>query len=82
MLDEMFATFHEEEPPLFVRLAGGLDRSGDILESVLRRLETDTMARVLDLIKEHLDKVIPKEAGKHWIKGLSQRVNSAKTKQN
>ena len=78
----MFAAFHEEEPPLFVRLAGGLDRSGDILESVLRRLETDTMARVLDLIKEHLDKVIPKEAGKHWIKGLSQRVNSAKTKQN
>ena len=65
----------ENHPPLFVNLAAELDKNGEILESLLVRLDIDSLRRGLELIKDHLEVVINTELGKFWIKKLSQRVN-------
>ena len=75
VLDEMFMVLEEDRPPLFVNLAAELDKNGEILESLLARLDTGSLKRGLELIKDHLDLVIQTELGKFWIKKLSQRVN-------
>jgi len=75
VLDEMLMVLEEDRPPLFVNLAAELDKTGGILESLLARLDTESLRRGLELIKDHLDLVIQTELGKLWIKRLSQRVN-------
>ena len=45
----------EDHPPLFVNLAAELDKNGGILESLLVRLDIESLRRGLDLIKDHLD---------------------------
>ena len=65
----------EDRPPLFVNLAAELDKTGGILDSLLARLDADSLRRGLELIKDHLDLVIQTELGKLWIKRLSQTVN-------
>ena len=71
----MFMVTEENHPPLFVNLAAELDKNGEILESLLVRLDIDSLRRGLELIKDHLEVVINTELGKFWIKKLSQRVN-------
>ena len=71
----MLIVTEENHPPLFVYLAAELDKSGEILESLLVRLDIDFLRRGLELIKDHLEVVINTELGKFWIKKLSQRVN-------
>jgi len=75
VLDEMLMVIEENHPPLFVNLAAELDKNGEILESLLVRLDIDSLRRGLELIKDHLEVVINTELGKFWIKKLSQRVN-------
>ena len=75
VLDELLLVLEEDRPPLFVSLATTQDRNGDILESLLGRLDIDFLKRGLDVIKDHRDLVIQTELGKFWIKRLSQRVN-------
>ena len=62
--------------PTIVELASGLDTSGDILQSLTRRLDDEAINLVLDIIREHLSIVVTSSLGKHWIKCLSRRVNS------
>ena len=71
----MLMVIEENHPPLFVNLAAELDKNGEILESLLVRLDIDSLRRGLELIKDHLEVVINTELGKLWIKKLSQRVN-------
>ena len=71
----MLMVMDEDHPPLFVNLAAELDKNGGILESLLVRLDIESLRRGLDLIKDHLDLVMHTELGKFWIKRLSQRVN-------
>ena len=71
----MLMVTEENHPPLFVNLAAELDKKGEILESLLVRLDIDSLRRGLELIKDHLEVVINTELGKFWIKKLSQRVN-------
>ena len=71
----MLMVIEENHPPLFVNLAAELDKNGEILESLLVRLDIDSLRRGLELIKDHLEVVINTELGKFWIKKLSQRVN-------
>ena len=61
--------------PTVVELASGLDRSGDILHSLMRRLDHEAINTVLEVIREHLSSVVTTNLGKHWIKCLSRRVN-------
>ena len=62
-------------PPLIVRLASGLDRHTSILDAILLRMESDTIRRVLEILKDYLETILPTESGKHWIKNLSLKVN-------
>ena len=71
----MLMVTEENHPPLFVNLAAELDKNGEILESLLVRLDIDSLRRGLELIKDHLELVINTELGKFWIKKLSQKVN-------
>ena len=71
----MLMVMEEDRPPLFVNLAAELDKTGGILDSLLARLDAESLRRGLELIKDHLDLVIQTELGKLWIKRLSQRVN-------
>lgn len=71
----MLMVIEENHPPLFVNLAAELDKNGEILESLLVRLDINSLRRGLELIKDHLEVVINTELGKFWIKKLSQRVN-------
>ena len=61
--------------PTIVELASGLDKSGDILQSLIRRLDDEAIKTVLEVIREHLSLIVTTNLGKHWIKCLSRRVN-------
>ena len=74
MLEELFFK-PDNDVPLIVKLATGQDRTGVVLDSLLERLDTETMTRVLDTIKDHLSEVVKTVSGKYWIKSLSQSVN-------
>ena len=75
MLEELFVK-PDNDVPLIVKLASGQDRTGAVLDSLLERLDTENMAKVLDTIKDHLDQVVTTVSGKYWIKNLSLSVNS------
>ena len=71
----MMETPSGDVPPIIVRLASGLDRHSTILEAILKRMESDTIRRVLEILKDYLETILPTESGKNWIKNLSLKVN-------
>jgi len=74
VLEELFVS--NGDAPLVVLLASGWDRSEDILNMLLKRLNDDMIKRVLDKIRDHLELVVQSAVGKNWIKKLSMKVNS------
>ena len=69
-----------ENPPVFVQLASHLDEDLNVLRSLIRRMEVDTMERILELFKiEHFKpRIIGNETGRRWLNVLSRRVNGEK----
>jgi len=74
VLEELFVS--NGDVPLIVLLASGLDKSEEILNILLKRLDDDLINRVLDTIRDHLQLVVQSVVGKNWIKKLSLKVNS------
>ena len=74
MLEALFVS--NGDVPLIVLLASGLDKSEEILNILLKRLDDDLINRVLDTIRDHLQLVVQSVVGKNWIKKLSLKVNS------
>ena len=79
VLEEMFVG-DCETLPVFVQLASHLDEDLNVLRSLVRRLEVDTMKRVLELFKiDHFKpRIIGTETGRRWLNVLSRRVNGEK----
>lgn len=73
--EELMTVREEGVSPMIVRLAAGVDSQGDVLESVLKRMDTDMMKRLLDIFRDYRDTVIPTESGRMWIRKLSLVIN-------
>ena len=69
-----------ESAPVFVELASYLDEDLNVLRSLVRRLEVDTLVRILELFKmeDFKPRIIGTQTGRRWLNVLSRRVNGEK----